>query len=96
MRDLVARLLAVVEAELLRSATCDAHMQAALAWRDQESGNGKGDFCPAIDPEPLHRWPVLSAWRWLIPMSSRESVYNADVEGHSANDVRQEYAMDLG
>ena len=48
------------------------------------------------DPEARTRWPILTAWRWLMPLAPRELVLNADGGGRSAEGVRQEEPSDLG
>ena len=47
-------------------------------------------------PEARTRWPILTAWRWLVPHAPRELVLNADRGGRSAEGVRQEEPSDLG
>ena len=49
----------------------------------------------SVAPEVQARWPLLSAWRWLVPTLGREVILSADTGGHSAAAVCAEGECDL-
>ena len=70
-----------IEAELAAGIGQEAHLRAAARWRASlPPGNIPADPCP----ESLRRWPILTAWRWLVPIPQRESSLFQDVNGSSA------------
>ncbi|OLQ04671.1 hypothetical protein AK812_SmicGene12242 [Symbiodinium microadriaticum] len=54
-------------------------------------GNIPADPCP----ESLRRWPILTAWRWLVPIPQREASLFQDVNGSSATACSRETGSDL-
>jgi hypothetical protein len=96
MCPLVLSWLDAVELELSRHRSRGELIEEADRWRIAESFDGRGVFFPALPASSCNRWPILWAWRWLLPMASREVIYGADTDGKSEAGVRQEYAMDLG
>ena len=70
----------------------EAHLQAAARWRvSLPPGNIPADPCP----ESVRRWPILTAWRWLVPIPQRESSLFQDVNGSSATACSRETGSDL-
>ena len=70
MQELTDVVRDLVEAELREGADVDALRADAVAWRDHAAERGV-DPGPLIeDPAALLRWPFLSAWGWLVPMST--------------------------
>ena len=84
-----------VEAELARHSPAASLCEQAEAWWQRECECGRGGLrapcCPGADV----RWPILHAWRWLLPMPVREAAIGSDVGGHSAHGTGLEGAADL-
>ena len=92
MAPLVDLLRDALEADLSQHVATDALLQAAADWR----GSLPRDRVPS--PPPLasqNRWPLLSAWRWLVPIPDRESLLSVDVNGSSAVSTSRETGSDL-
>ena len=96
MRPLVLNFLDAVELELTRARAVDDLLAAARCWQAAEAENGKAEFFGDVPPATAGRWPILTAWRWLVPMPTREQLYGAEPRGRSEEGVRMEYAMDMG
>jgi hypothetical protein len=96
MRPLVLSWLDAVELELSRHRSREDLVTEGERWRAAECFDGRHAFFPSLPASSCDRWPILAAWHWLLPMASREAIYNADVNESSEAGVRQEYAMDLG
>ena len=60
----------IIESELLTSSSEGALIEAAARWwvKEQERGRTPG----VVPARSCERWPVLSAWRWLINVPDRE------------------------
>ena len=86
MQPLVEALRDDMEAELSRVATRARLVEAAAAARLSSHG---GTYPTS------QRWPVLSAWRWLVPSSSEIEVFGAEVNGSSRETTRLEHGHDL-
>ena len=81
-----------IEAELAAGIGQEAHLQAAARWRvSLPPGHVPADPCP----ESVRRWPILTAWRWLVPIPQRESSLFQDVNGSSATACSRETGSDL-
>ena len=84
-----------VEAELARHSLAVSLCVQAEAWWQRECEHGRGGLrapcCPGADV----RWPILHAWRSLLPMPVREAAIGSDVGGHSAHGTGLEGAVDL-
>ena len=79
-----------IETELSAAATAREVQKAAALWR-----NTAGDAPP---PPPLasqQRWPILSQWRWFVPIPSREELLRHDVDGSSTPSAQKELGSDL-
>ena len=90
MAPLVDLLRDAIETELSAAATARALQEAAALRR-----NTAGDAPP---PPPLasqQRWPILSQWRWFVPIPSREELLRHDVDGSSAPSAQKELGSDL-
>jgi hypothetical protein len=96
MRPLVSSWLDEVELELSRHVDRSALLAEAELWIADEREKGCEAFFAPVSASASDRWPILSAWHWLVSMPERELIYDADTNGHSAEGVRQEYSMDLG
>jgi hypothetical protein len=83
-----------VERELISQATAANLTRAADSWwLDMEDRHG---FQRPVAPPRAsrHRWPVLSAWRWLVPILIVEEQLDASVYS-SVRGVRLEGPADL-
>ena len=96
LKPLSEHVLDLVEAELCKAATRSDLVIAAQSWWVEQEEAGRGSHRAPVAAGSEVRWPVLVAWRWLVPMPDREVVFNADVDGHSASGVRLEGANDMG
>jgi hypothetical protein len=95
LRHVADRVRDIVEAELLRAASADTLIAAANSWWEEEEVRGGAVLRAPVIRSAEQRWPILTSWRWLVPMPSREAVFNADVDGHSSNGTAIEGANDL-
>ena len=68
----------------------------AAAWRSALQESGHDRYLGEAGRETQERWPILTAWRWLVIMADRESQLTAADDGHSAPTVLAEGQMDLG
>ena len=73
-----------IEAELQSLASADALRQAAQAWQHQARADALPVQCAAQD---TLRWPILSAWRWLVVLPGREPLLSVDVDGSSVTGI---------
>ena len=83
----------VVEAELARWAGATELTHKAEDWLArvvEQSGQVVG----TVPVEAVIRWPLLSAWRWLVPIPEVEERIGRDIE-HSVTGCRLEGAADL-
>ena len=83
------------EAELARHSPAASLCAQAEAWRLRECDHGKGGLRAPCQPGANERWPILHAWKWLLPLPAREAAIGADVGGHSARGTGLEGAVDL-
>ena len=81
-----------LEVELQQVRPLDTLVAAAQQWRARVEHS----LIPPVGPAAAARWPVLSAWRWLIPLPHRESLLSTDVQGSSAIPTARERGWDLG
>ena len=81
-----------IEAELQSLASADALRQAAQAWQHQARADALPVQCAAQD---TLRWPILSAWRWLVVLPGREPLLSVDVDGSSVTSTGRERGSDL-
>lgn len=81
-----------IEAELQTLATADSLHQAAQAWQHQARADALPIQCAAQD---ALRWPILSAWRWLVVLPGREPLLSVDVDGSSVTGTGRERGSDL-
>jgi len=95
MRSLADFVRDKVEAELLFDNSRVRLLDAAAAYRDSLDEQGRPHPLPAVDPRAVSRWPVLSAWRWLVPLPGREELLSGLSEhgGAPAAAVEQEYDL---
>ncbi|CAE7837193.1 unnamed protein product [Symbiodinium sp. CCMP2592] len=87
MRPMVHHFLDDVEAELVRFGSAAQHSLEA-ARRLPASPKSP-------TPEDATRWPILTAWRWLVPMRTEIADFAADAAGSSAVPTRMESGTDL-
>ena len=80
-----------IEAELQQVRPFDILVAAAQKWRTHVEPS----LLPAASPAVSARWPVLSAWRWLVPLPSREPLLSVDVQDSSAIPTARERGWDL-
>ena len=57
---------------------------------------GDAEHLGTVPALTASRWPILTAWRWLVVMPSREADLSVDTGGHSAAGVALERECDLG
>ena len=81
-----------VEAELAACGDPAELVAAGAAWWGQE--NDAWVIHEGVPEEAMHRWPVLSAWRWLVPTAGSETRCSGDVT-LSAPGTRAEGPCDL-
>ena len=81
-----------IEAELQTLATADSLHQAAQAWQHQARADALPIQCAAQD---ALRWPILSAWRWLVFLPGREPLLSVDVDGRCVTGAGRERGSDL-
>ena len=82
MQPLVDSLRDAVETGLTRRADQDTLIAAATA----------AHLTPKVaDPASCARWPVLSAWKWLVPLSTELEDFGTEVDGRT----RPEQGWDL-
>ena len=94
MRPLVDMLRDCLEQEFARLVPASVLLERAGTWRTTLESQGRPLGRP--DPVDARRWPILTAWRFLVPMPDREPVLSADVNGSSKAAVAAEMASDLG
>jgi hypothetical protein len=70
MRALQDMVRDLVEQELLRCAPEAVLIEEAAVWWAQEQDSGR--LPGSVHNESQARWPTLSAWRWLVPVPTRE------------------------
>ena len=70
-------------------------LRLAHVWHSDVQARGLGTIIGSVAPEVQARWPLLSAWRWLVPTLDREVILSADTGGHSAAAVCAEGECDL-
>ena len=80
-----------LEVELQQVRPLDTLVAAAQQWRARVEPS----LVPPVSPAAATRWPVLSAWRWLIPLPNREPLLSTDVQGTSAIPTAHERGWDL-
>ena len=70
---LVDQVRDVVENEVARLAPTAELLRAAAAQAQGSASAGQlGPMVDAVRPEHATRWPVLTAWQWLVPVPSKE------------------------
>ena len=89
---LVDLLRDALECELTRRESGPILAAAAETWR-RSLPLARAPNTPSLRQQT--RWPLLSAWRWLIPLPVREELLSADVDGSSAASTRRERGSDL-
>ena len=94
MRPLVDMLRDCLEQEFARLVPASVLLERAGTWRTTLESQGRP--LGRSDPVDARRWPILTAWRFLVPMPDREPVLSADVNGSSKAAVAAETASDLG
>ena len=73
----------VVEAELRLDGAGPRLMEAAAAF--WTSANGSAVQAGVVPPLFAARWPILSAWRWLVPIPAREEQLGENIH-HGAEE----------
>ena len=89
MAPLVNQLRDSLERVLSSRHDPEALLRAAGAWRST---------LPQValpSTEAANRWPLLSAWRWLVPLPARESILSLDVQGSSSASTQLETGSEL-
>ena len=82
----------MVEAELAQNAMGPILIAAAVSLWERESEHGF--TAPVAPPAVAARWPILSAWRWLVPIPEVET-FIGDSLNQSADGARRETHVDL-
>eukprot|EP00435_Cladocopium_sp_Y103_P026340 s3832_g6.t1 len=77
--------------DLLESALGKLNANGAIL----ATARGLSFLATAPAPESVPRWPLLSAWRWMVALPSRERDLSADYGGHSAYAVQLEGENEL-
>ena len=49
-----------------------------------------------VEPGHSRRWPILSAWRFLVPILQREPILSSDVDQSSRAAAAAELPLELG
>ena len=95
MKPLVDLLRDVLEQRLDQLNAHGLMLRLAHVWHRDVQASGLGTIIGSVAPEVQARWPLLSAWRWLVPTLDREVILSADTGGHSAAAVCAEGECDL-
>ena len=95
MKPLVDLLRDVLEQRLDQLNAHGLMLRLAHVWHRDVQARGLGTIIGSVAPEVQARWPLLSAWRWLVPTLDREVILSADTGGHSAAAVCAEGECDL-
>ncbi|CAE7423476.1 unnamed protein product [Symbiodinium sp. CCMP2456] len=74
----------------------DTLLHDAAQWRRGCELRGQGHLIPEPCAQDTNKWPLLAAWRWLLPLPGREAQLSQDVGGHSAVAVSREHGWDMG
>ncbi|CAE7257788.1 unnamed protein product, partial [Symbiodinium necroappetens] len=91
MRPLVDALRDSVETALTASQPSDSLIAAAAGWRSRSA-----NLLPGVpSPEDAARWPVLSAWRWMVAIPEREAFLTEEPRGSSRDSSRRAKGHDL-
>ena len=91
MRPLVDALRDSVETALTASQPSDSLIAAAAGWRSRSANLLPG--VPSL--EDAARWPVLSAWRWMVAIPEREAFLTEEPRGSSRDSSRRAKGHDL-
>ena len=95
MAPLVDILRDDVEAELQAIQPLPALQAAAHTWRQRLHSTAPTSLPPPCSDGAAVRWPVLSAWRWLVPLPGWEANLSTDVAGSSRVATNRERGSDL-
>eukprot|EP00439_Symbiodinium_sp_Y106_P055377 s232_g7.t1 len=91
MSPLVDALRDSVEAALTELQSPDFLIAAACAWRSRTEY-----LVPGVpSPRDVSRWPVLSAWRWLVSFPEREAYLSEEPRGSSRDCSHRAKGHDL-
>ena len=71
MRPLVDMLRDCLEREMIALVGCDYLLTKAAAWRNVILQRGELHLLGGVEPVHSRRWPILSAWRFLVPILQR-------------------------
>ena len=83
-----------MERDLAAIAGSSHLLEAARRWQTSVQRRG-GEHPPSPPPSVVERWPILAAWRWLVPIPAREALLSQDVAGSSAASANKECGTDL-
>ena len=95
MTPLVDILRDDLELELRQHATVQAHSAAALRWRESLSRTAPAHVPGPCSHEQILRWPILSSWRWLLAIPTREAYLSVDINESSSTATARERGTDL-
>ena len=91
MGPLVDALRDSVEAALSELQPPALLIAAATAWRARNA-----NLVPGVpSPSDVSRWPVLSAWRWLVAFPEREAYLSEEPRGSSRDCSHRAKGHDL-
>eukprot|EP00435_Cladocopium_sp_Y103_P054069 s418_g17.t1 len=96
MRPLVDMLRDCLELELASLVGREVLLTNAAAWLNSYLQRGELHLLRGVKPGNSRRWPLLSAWRFLVPILQRESFLSSDVENSSRAAVTAELPFELG
>ena len=91
MRPLVDAIRDSIEAALTATVPLDSLIAAAAAWRSSNANLLPG----VLSPGDAARWPVLSAWRWMVAFPEREAFLTEEPRGSSRDCSRRAGGHDL-
>ena len=84
-----------MEAELAGLDSTPTLLAAAQVWRHRLLARRPALVLRPCTEADSQRWPILSAWRWLIALPGREHTLSVDVAGSSAVPTSRECGSDV-
>ena len=95
MTPLVDILRDDLELQLRQHATVQEHSAAALRWRESLIRTNPSHAPGPCSHEQIQRWPILSSWRWLVAIPTREASLSVDINESSSTTTGRERGSDL-
>ena len=95
MTPLVDILRDDLELQLRQHATVQEHSAAALRWRESLARTNPSHAPGPCSHEQIQRWPILSSWRWIVAIPTREASLSVDINESSSTATERERGSDL-